>query len=413
MSDIVEQSSFGDSPGWQYLQVVDFIGTLRVGILLFDEDMQRMLLNESLRDLLDLHNDHYSLSEFSDMFLAPVEPGVVEESTTPARFLAEAKTGIWEKLSISDAVRVVITKGLQVHFPEVTYRSQFFEVFMTPIRNTEGLVTGGTMIFHDITHLMEVDKMKTDFLSIASHQLRTPLTAIRLFLEMLVNPEVGSLNPTQKEYVDYLQESTQRVIQLVNDFLNVSRLESGKIRIDPEMVQLEELIEGIIKEIEPLAHEKGFHIEFEHPEEPIIKIALDHSLIRQVLHNLVTNAVRYSSGEVKTIKVRLALRESNADQTRKLAFLAVRYVEVAVINKGIGISDQAGRRLFEKFYRAENAIKAQSEGSGLGLYIAKMIIDAAGGKIWFESPPGEETTFFVAIPLVGMQKRDGDRGLAK
>lgn len=231
----------------------------------------------------------------------------------------------------------------------------------------------------------KVEQMKTEFISITSHQLRTPITSIRLFAEMLRNERINGLNGRYREYLDNIYYSAGRVSQLVNNFLNVSHIESGKLNIEPQLIQLEDFIQNIINEVDPMAETKKCHLVFQKPETRLPKILIDPNLIRQVIYNLFTNAILYSPKRKCDILVKL-------EQKNNKEYL------VSVRDIGIGIPEKAKPRIFEKFFRADNAKKIQTEGAGLGLYIAKLIIKDLGGKIWFESEENKGSTFYVTIP---------------
>ena len=239
--------------------------------------------------------------------------------------------------------------------------------------------------------------MKTEFVSVASHQLRTPLGAIKLFTEMLVKKGEKTFDKKQKDYLDNIYQSTQRMVKLVNDLLNVSRIETGRLKIEPESIQMEDFIQSVIDEVEPLAKESKCHITFIKPKPKLQKIGIDYTLMRQVIYNFITNSIRYSSKKQCDIIVTL---EQKGDS----------YI-TSVKDNGIGIPKKIQSRIFEKFFRADNARKVETEGSGLGMYVAKMIVEASGGKVWFESQENKGSTFHASLPSKGMKKKDGEKGL--
>ncbi len=268
-----------------------------------------------------------------------------------------------------------------------------------PVKNREGKVLGCVVVFRDITLSRQVDRMKSEFVSVASHQLRTPLTAIKLFVEFLANGDAGKLNKLQADYVNNVKESNERMIQLVSDLLNISRLESGRLRVEPEMIQLEDFIRKCIDEAGSSAEQPGKgKIIFTKPEGKLPQVALDPTLIRQVLNNLLTNALRYCRISNCQIQVKLEAQDG--------------YYRIGVTDNGIGIPAADQKRIFERFFRARNAALVEAKGTGLGLYFAKMIIETAGGKIWFESEEGKGTTFYFTIPAAGMKPKSGEKGLA-
>lgn len=267
-----------------------------------------------------------------------------------------------------------------------------------PLKNSAGKIIGSVIVFRDVTVTREIDKMKNEFVSVASHQLRTPLTAIKLFSEMLITNSSENLSLDQKEYLSNINSCTNRMVRLVNDLLNVARIESGRLKIDPVPTDVNKLINDILAEVKPLAKAKRVKITFEEKNK-LSKIMLDHSLFRQAIHNLTVNAIRYSKDEHGEVNI-------------VLEKLDKKYFIVTVSDNGIGIPEEGWDKVFEKFYRANNAVKNVTEGTGLGLYLVKMIIDQADGEIWFKSKEGEGTTFYIKLPLTGMKAKIGERGLA-
>lgn len=267
-----------------------------------------------------------------------------------------------------------------------------------PLKDESGKVFGCVVVFRDITQAREVDRMKSEFVSLASHQLRTPLTAIKLFIEMLANGDVGKLNKEQAEYADNIKKSNVRMIQLVNDILNVCRLESGGLRIEPVPTQMEDFISDIIKEAKSSDEKHKPTIVFHKPKTKLPEIPLDQTLMRQVIHNFITNAIRYCRPKHCRVEVELKQKDGT--------------FQVSVKDNGIGIPKDEQAKIFGRFFRARNAVALETSGTGLGLYFARMITETAGGRIWFESDEGKGTTFYVTIPAKGMKRRGGEKGLA-
>jgi len=267
-----------------------------------------------------------------------------------------------------------------------------------PLKNSAGDIIGSVIVFRDVTVSREIDKMKNEFVSVASHQLRTPLTAIKLFSEMLITDSSENLNKNQKEYLSNINECTNRMVRLVNDLLNVARIESGRLKIEPVLTDVSGLVHDILAEVKPMAKERRVKIVFDEKNK-LPKVMLDHSLFRQTIHNLTGNAIRYSKDDGGEVKI--VLKKEAKD-----------YFVISVSDNGIGIPEEGYDKIFEKFYRANNAIKSVTEGTGLGLYLVKMIIDQAGGEIWFESKENVGTVFYIKLPLTGMKAKIGERGLA-
>ncbi len=258
---------------------------------------------------------------------------------------------------------------------------------------------GVVVVFRDITKEKEIDKAKNEFISLASHQLRTPLTAINWYVEMLQSDDAGKLMPEQKKYLDEVYKGNQRMVKLVSDLLNLSRLETGRIKIDPVPVQLEEFIADVLADCRGLTKYLTCAIRVVTPKKPLSKIMIDPTLLHQVLLNLCTNAIRYSPRDRQCeIVITLVQAEDS--------------IVISVADQGIGIPPETQGRVFEKFFRADNAQSIEAEGSGLGLYLAKKIMDVSGGKIWFESEAGKGSVFYLSIPMGGMTEKQGEVGFA-
>jgi PAS domain S-box-containing protein len=266
------------------------------------------------------------------------------------------------------------------------------DVTISPILDEQGDVMFYVGIERDITKAKEVEKMKNEFISLASHQLRTPLTAMKWLIELMVDGEGGKLSKEHKEMVDSINQSNERMIKLVNSLLNVSRIESGRIIVEPMATNIKDLVKGVISEVQIKANEKNQNIVFScHPNLPSINI--DPKLVRNVYQNLLTNAIRYSP--------------KNSDITVIISKDSKNLIS-QVSDSGFGIPSSVSDKIFQKFYRAPNAIKVETKGTGLGLYLAKQIVEASDGKIWFVSEEDKGTSFWFTLPLSGMDPKEGE-----
>ncbi len=255
-------------------------------------------------------------------------------------------------------------------------------------RDIDGTPLRITGLLLDITKQKQLARAKDEFISLISHQLRTPLSAIRLYGEMLTNGTFGQLTPEQTEPIKHIADSSVRLIKLVDTILNISKIELGHIASTPVLTNVNELIHEYINEVTPLALEKHVSIIFK-PKKKIKKVLIDTTILGQVLHNLLTNAIRYTKPHEGTVTVSF---DKNTD-----GYL------LAVSDNGIGISETAQLNIFHRFYRAENTTNLKEHGSGLGLYLIKLMTESTGCKVWFESVENKGTTFYVRIPESGMK----------
>lgn len=302
----------------------------------------------------------------------------------------EVYSAMWEK----------ITGGLPFTTEEITNKRKDGTIYQAelsiyPIRE------GSQNLFfvslcQDITLRKEVDRAKTEFVSLASHQLRTPLSAIRWYSEMLLSKYVGELNEKQKQYVKEIYAGNLRMVDLVNALLNVSRIDLGTFAVEPEPVSLTEICDSVLMELTPQINEKGQTVERVFSSAPETYLA-DPKLIRIVFQNFLSNSVKYTQPGGH-IAVEIAARENQL------------YIRVS--DNGYGIPKSQHGKMFEKLFRADNVRQKDTEGTGLGMYIVKAVVESSNGRIWFESEENQGTTFHVVMPLSGMIKKTGMKGLS-
>lgn len=267
------------------------------------------------------------------------------------------------------------------------------KISIAPVLNADNEVEFFIGIERDITHEKMVDQAKTEFVSLASHQLRTPLSSINWYAEMLLSGDGGPLNEEQRGFVQEIYSGNHRMVELVNSLLNVSRLELGTFAVDPEPTNIIETAQSVLNELKPSIVTKKIKLNFEYDKEmPIIQA--DPKLIRIIFQNLLSNSIKYTP-EKGSVSLKINKNKKNL------------LVEVA--DTGYGIPKKEQPRIFEKLFRAENVREKDTEGTGLGLYIVRSIVTHANGKISFKSVENKGTTFYLEIPLSGMKKKEGDK----
>lgn len=261
---------------------------------------------------------------------------------------------------------------------------EIYEAFtsISPVLNDKKEVLFFVGIERDISEEKRIDQMKTDFISLASHQLRTPLSAMRWYLEMLLNGDMGKLKKEQTDLVENLDKSNKRMIDLVDSLLDITRLESGKITVEPAPCNAEELLRDVLQDIGTKFENKKQTLEIDIKKNLQI-FNIDPKLTRQVFLNLITNANKYTQ-EKGTINIKLG------NEKDTMVF--------EIKDNGYGIPETDKKNIFKKFYRAQNIIKNETEGTGLGLYLIKIIVEASNGTIEFDSKENKGTTFTIKIP---------------
>ncbi len=246
-------------------------------------------------------------------------------------------------------------------------------------KNKKGLL----VVLRDVTKEKMAKQMRNEFVSIVAHQLRTPISSIKWTLKMFLEESFGKINKEQEKYLEKVYSVNEKMVELINDLLNISRIEEGRYVYKPVSTDLTDLIEESLKQFKDKAENKKVNISFE-KEGSFFKSVIDPEKIKLVLQNLIDNAIKYNE---KKGKVTIFLTSEKGR------------LKVAVKDTGLGIPEKEQKKIFTKFFRAKNVMKSDAEGSGLGLYINKEIIEAHKGKIWFESKEGEGSTFYFSLPL--------------
>jgi PAS domain S-box-containing protein len=261
-----------------------------------------------------------------------------------------------------------------------------------PLKSGSGKIIGCIVVFRDITLEREVDRAKNEFVSLASHQLKTPMLGMQWVIERFSKTET-KMSKKSKEYLNDLHISTVKLSGLVDSLLNVSRIESsGGISVIPEKINLIKFIEEYIEELGPLLAKKSIQLNFK--DRPAkLEMITDPKVLRNIIQSLVSNAIEYTPDK-GTIDIIVESGDGS-------------YIILKVKDTGIGIPKDGQAKIFEKFHRAENAKKVKATGTGLGLYIAKTSTEVLGGEIGFESEEGKGTTFNVKLPLESKEKKSG------
>ncbi len=246
----------------------------------------------------------------------------------------------------------------------------------------QGKPVGAIEVFRDVTIEYEIDRMKSDFISLASHQLRTPLSAIKTYSHMIVDGYMGEISEAQSKSLHTIIAATNRMNELISTLLNITRIESGNVTISPKPVNVTNLVEEVIKEHSLAADDKELTVSFQSSPKVLPTLFTDALLLKEVLSNLISNAIKYTP---QSGKVNISIKNRRFDML------------FVITDTGMGIPRYSQDQIFTKFFRAHNVVKQETSGTGLGLYLVKGLVDALGGKIWFESKENQGTNFYVTL----------------
>jgi len=343
------------------------------GVVAIDKEGKIMFINRAAQELLALKNE--------DVIGKPFEEILTIENEKGEAILGE-KNPLRQALTFGKKIVTDATGGAlnTVYYYIRSDKTKFpAAVTVAPVVLGDKII-GAIDVFRDVTVERQVDRSKSEFVSLASHQLRTPLTAIKWYSEIL---EKEKLNAKGKRCLREIYHGNERMIKLIDIMLNISRFEAGKIKMNAVPTDIKKILEDIINEQKSEIKKRSQKFTLECPND-LPKTLIDQNLFRLVFQNLISNAIKYTPAKGE-VSCKVAKKDN--------VFL----FEVA--DTGIGIPEAQQKRVFEKLFRADNVFTHEPEGTGLGLYAAKMTAESLGGKIWFKSKTGKGTTFFVELPI--------------
>ena len=303
----------------------------------------------------------------------------------------DARYGFLAKIIFPSLAPAVVEQELESYPQRV--KVKFFEpqeltleIITTKVVDEKGTLYGFLKVIHNLTREENLKKIQADFITIAAHQLRTPLSGLSWIIESLLDTKLGSLNDTQKDLLQKAKQAILQSIETVEDLLNAAQIEEGKFGFQFVRTDIQKLIEDVLQKLQPSAQKDNIKLIFYRPQPPIKPFIMDPIRIKLVLEILVDNAIKYN---VKNGEVRIRLR-----RLEDKPFLAV-----SVEDTGIGIAPKEMSKVFTKFFRSPRVVKKETTGTGLGLYLAKNIIQRHGGKIWVKSELNRGSTFTFTLPL--------------
>ncbi len=344
------------------------------GVLVTDAENRISFLNASAERILGIHSEKVisqTLNDFSGLFgkAANIWHEIIREWSENPSSYQDGDTYA-EQLELDDG-RIVL-----VHLAPVMLRNKDF--------------LGTVSIFRDITHEVEVDRLKSEFVATVSHELRTPMTSIRGYVDILLMGAAGALTENQTHFLDIIRSNTERLNILVTDLLDVSRLESGRITLAPRPTALEEIAQGVVDDISRRSEEDQKTMNFSLDLEPNLPLVYaDPDRLRQIINNLVENAYHYTP-ENGQIRVFVHRADDHSNE-----------IQVDVKDNGVGISPSDLEQVFDRFYRGEDPLVLATPGTGLGLSIVQQLVEMHNGRIWVKSSgiEGEGSTFSFTIPI--------------
>ncbi len=351
------------------------VNSIAEGLILVDSGNRVLHINPAAERLLNLSADSIN-NDIAEIIQNDELINIFEEDQR--QILRHKPTD--QILSKNEGINLISEVTLARYDEKLVLR-----IIASPFLDENGLILGTVYLFDDITREKEIDQMKSDFISLVSHELRTPLTSIIGFVSFILDGKAGAINDRQRNSLARVQRQSKRLAALINDLLDISRIESGRIQMDQAPISLLETVTQRIEEIRPQADEKSIQLDLTTPES-VPQILGDEARIGQVFTNLIGNAIKFTpnNGEVN-IKV-------EADGN---------LLHVEVIDTGPGIPPEERQKIFDKFYQLSDISTRQQGGSGLGLSITKSIVEAHGGKLWIDDGnQGKGSNFQFVLPLI-------------
>lgn len=278
---------------------------------------------------------------------------------------------------LGGGIKEVFREELQIK------EKSILEVTTVPMMAGEEKVST-LVILHDVTREKLANRMRNEFVTLAAHQLRTPSSAIKWSLQTLLEEDLGKLNEEQREIVEKTYQTNNKMIRLVNDLLNVAEIEEGRYLSHIILSNIEEVIQFVADECRQEIERKKLKFDFKKPKEKLEKVMLDVEKMKIAIRNILDNAIRYT---LPGGKISISLEKNKKE------------IEVIIEDTGLGIPSYQQDKVFTKFFRGANIKRVDTEGTGLGLYIAKNIIEAHEGRIEFESEEGKGSIFYFTIPI--------------
>jgi two-component system, OmpR family, phosphate regulon sensor histidine kinase PhoR len=335
------------------------VNCMAEGVLVTNRDLEVVLYNPALRRLLDIPQE-------------PERPAALEEYITDEHIIQGLKTLVVKAPTEAGFISEEFTKGKNY------IRSQSASI------NSANELLGTVSVFHDITRFKELDAMKSSFVNMVSHELRSPLGTIKQQIAVILEGLAGDLNDKQRDMLGRSQTKIENLLNLINDLLDVAKIESGRGFEEHVPLDLHQILHDMIEFMQEKAQNQQVDLKLE-TDGDIPLIQADRRSMEEIFNNLISNAINYSP-DGGQVRVKMARRDG--------------FLEIVVSDTGVGIDPEELPKIFEKFYRVKHPKTRQVVGTGLGLAIVKGVVDSHGGSIKVKSEPGAGTTFCILLPAL-------------
>jgi len=376
---------------------------LSITVLLLDTvdkvsrlDLERNQINAMLGSINDpavSYTENFEIilvNKAMEKFIGIPKKELIGKNITP-ELSNDSRFGLLSKIIFPSLAPVVLEKSIDTYPEKIKVKfyepkELILEIITTKVIDDNGKTYGFLRIIHDLTKEEVLRKTQSDFITIVAHQLRTPLSGLSWILEMLAKKEMGPLTLEQEKLINDGRKAMKESLKTVEDLLNAAQIEEGRFGFQFSTADMQKIIENVLIKFEPVAKINNIKLIFQRPEFQLKPFVMDPLRIKLVLEILIDNALKYN---VKNGEVRVKIDSMEGKP----------FILISVEDTGIGISREDLSRLFTKFFRSKAALKGQTSGIGLGLYLAKNIIERHGGKIWVKSALGRGSIFTFSLPI--------------
>lgn len=371
--------------------------SLNDAVIVVSMDRSIILANAAAERLMEMPLDEIIARDIDDLMRTmqlTLPPSLLDDilelrsGLDSAEGLAGYSTAQHDVASFSSST-ITVQRGKQ----------QALSVSIGPVLTERGELLGACLIIRDITLEVESDRLKTEFIGTVSHELRTPMTSIKGYTQLLAMGSLGEVNDTQKEFLNTITSNAERMINIINDLLDITKIETGSVELQPNLLRVAEVLSEAISvcrvDLTQRGHELGLALS---PNLP--PIYADPERLHQVVKNILANAIKYTpaGGRISIGAVEVKRGDIPARWQEGLP-AARRFVQISVQDTGVGIDPAEHDKVFERFYRTENPLKIEAGGTGLGLSLVRPLLHLMGGRIWLESEPGQGSTFRFTVPV--------------